>query len=70
MEKMFGSMMGGGIGGSGGKAGKKKGGSRRKKGGNGGMPSMNQMNKMYEDLLKETLKDFEDNFGEKEEESD
>ena len=35
---------------------KKKGGSRRKKG--GGMPSMAKMNKMYEDILKETLKDF------------
>ena len=55
MEKMFGSMMGGG----GGKGSKKKGGSRRKKGGGGGgMPSMAKMNQMYEQILKETLKDF------------
>ncbi|MCB0369432.1 MAG: hypothetical protein KDD45_08275 [Bdellovibrionales bacterium] len=37
---------------------KKKGGSRRKKG--SGMPSMSQMNKMYEQILKETLKEFDE----------
>mgnify|MGYP000645718044 CR=1 FL=1 len=29
-----------------------------KKGGGGGMPSMAKMNQMYEQILKETLKDF------------
>lgn len=45
----------------GGGGGKKKGGSRRKRG-NG--PSMNKMNKMYEQILKETLKDFGEDLDE------
>lgn len=48
---MFGNLMGG-------KGNKKKGGSRRKRGGGGG-PSMAMMNKMYEEMLKETLKSFD-----------
>jgi len=48
---MFGNLMGG-------KGNCKKGGSRRKRGGGGG-PSMAMMNKMYEEMLKETLKSFE-----------
>lgn len=45
MEKMFAGMM---------KGGRKKGGSRRKKGSSG--PSLSQMNKMYEEIMKEAMK--------------
>lgn len=49
MEKMFAGMAKGG--------GRKKGGSRRKKGSSG--PSVSQMNKMYEQMMKEMLKPFD-----------
>jgi len=61
MEKMFGNLMGG-------KGNRKKGGSRRKRGGGSGGPSMAMMNKMYEEMLKETLKSFEMDLGDEDEE--
>ncbi len=56
---MFGNLMGG-------KGNHKKGGSRRKRGAGG--PSMAMMNKMYEDMLKETLKNFEMDLKDEDEE--
>lgn len=54
----------------GGKGNRKKGGSRRKRGGGGGGPSMAMMNKMYEQMLKETLKSFEMDLDGEDEEQD
>lgn len=48
MEKMFANMMGSGS--------KKKGGSRRKRGGGGMGVSMNMMNKMYDEMMKDLMK--------------
>lgn len=58
MEKMFGNMMKGSN-------SRKKGGSRRKRGGSG-MPSqreIREMEKMYDQMMKETLKGFDMDFG-------